>query len=126
MPIAIPLFFLKPTFLKCLQLPLGMFCWLLMKLEVLEIDSVLVKVDSDSQESLCKILPNRRLAGTRDVSGSHVNCVNVNVTQLCYAVLIRQMSMHHALVESSPAQIRQPSRAILFQADAPLRLLSPS
>lgn len=50
-----------------------MFCGLLMKLEVLEIDSILVKVDSDSQESLCEIIPNRRLAGTRDISGSHVN-----------------------------------------------------
>lgn len=50
-----------------------MFWCLLMKLEVLEIDSVLVIVDSDSQESLCKIVPNRRLAGTRDVLGSHVN-----------------------------------------------------
>lgn len=44
-----------------------------MKLEVLEIDSVLVIVDSDSQESLCEIIPNKRLAGTRNVPGSHVN-----------------------------------------------------
>lgn len=50
-----------------------MFWCLLMKLEVLEIDSVLVIVDSDSQEPLCEIVPNRRLAGTRDVLGSNVN-----------------------------------------------------
>lgn len=53
LPIEVSLFILKPTFLKCLQLPLGMSCWLLMKLEILELDSLHIKVDSGNQESMC-------------------------------------------------------------------------